>query len=145
MKLSYCQLHVADGAAAQTISGTAAKMTGWATEGNNSEDNHGDKLVTPDLASDEIDVKAGHSYKVDVTISGTNSTAGDVQANLRAAGVEVVAGGCRANFAASNADNSMSFTCIYTATADAALSVYLEGAAADFTPTHGQFTVIALD
>jgi hypothetical protein len=140
MSLGHGMLYVADGATAKTISGTPGLMTGWATLGPGANTTTGDLSVVPSVASSNITVKPG-TYRVDLSISGTNSAAGDVQANIRVAGSEVAYGQCRANFAASNADNSMGCTCFVTVTASSAITVYLEGGSTDFTPVFGQLCV----
>ena len=136
------QIHVADGAAAQAVSGTAAKMTGFATLGVGRSNDQGDLSVVPDATNDKITVKGGGRYLVILTISGTNSAAGDVQANIRVAAAEVVGGQCRANFATGSLDNSMSCVTLIEPSVDSDVEVYLEGDAANFTPVFASLTVL---
>jgi hypothetical protein len=141
MGRAYGSIYLADGATLQAVSGTPAKMTGFATEGPASDDVSGDLSVVPDVANDKITVKGGKAYKVSFNVSGTNSAAGDVQANLRVASVEVAQGQCRANFATGNVDNSMGFTAIIEPSADSAVEIYLEGDATNFTPVFASLVV----
>jgi hypothetical protein len=146
-------LYVADGAAAQSLTTSPALMTGLATAGPTSQ-TEGNLGVIPVVASDKIQVVPGR-YRVNFSVSGIASTAGDVQANLRkgATPTEVAQGQCRANFATSNADNCMAFSTIVTlAESDkddnglVDLCIYLEASTnLDFTPIFAQFSAEKLD
>lgn len=68
-------IYVADGASAQALSTTAAKMTGFATDGHDGAAVDGDTSVQSDAANDKITLGSPGLYWVHLDIFGTSSGA----------------------------------------------------------------------
>ncbi len=144
MSNEFASLYVADGAGTESVTGTAAKMTTFASEGARSDES-GSVAVVPVVASDKITVLGGGQYFVAFTLSGTLSVAGDVEASVRMAGVEQAGLKCRANFAASSADQSMSCSGFVEPAATGDIEIYLEGTVATLTVVHSSLTATRVD
>lgn len=141
-------LYVQNGAAAQTLSTSNTKMTGWTTAQPNSNTTEGFGGVVPVAASDKITVKPG-VYLVSFDIAAQMNTAAvRVQAAVRAAGVQQDNIQSEAETAGAGVtDVHLHASGIIRTTAeDTDLEVYLEAEAGTptFTPRFGQFTVVRL-
>lgn len=142
----YGQLYVHDGATAQAIDATPAKMTGFATAGPAAATRDGNLGVVPSLADDHIAIKANGIYRVKFTIHATVSAAAVVQAHARFGTTEIAQIAGQDEALTGRLRVVLVGEGIYVPSADGNISVYLEaGAAINITPVHASLVVERLD
>lgn len=161
MSVPHGGIHVHDGAAAQSLGTTPAKLTGFSANQVGSGQSDGDTSVTPDVANDRVRVRPG-VYVVNFSVSGTPGGAGTYQFHLRANQVEQAQGACQIvsqafvtasgspDTTAASSGGSAGFQCVLdcrATTPDADgfvnLEVYGEaGSTLNYTPVHMQLTAL---
>lgn len=115
----YGSIYVEDGAVAQTVNIAAAKLTGFAANGESSS-------IVPDHGDDELNVPVAGTYWVEGHFSFSGTAAGTFQLRLRKQGVEVAGIGCRAKLNATGDAVSVSFAGLVACAAADILTVYAE-------------------
>lgn len=144
MSLSYGQIYVHDGAAAQAVTSTPAKMTGFATVGPSSNLREGGADVVPDLSNDQIAVKAGGVYEIIVNASIQISAASIVQLHARFGTTEIASLGAQHEVITAGADKAvnLAFSGVYVPATDGNISVYIESSNnANITPVHASLSI----
>lgn len=138
---SYGGLYVSAGAAAQAMSTSAAKLTGFVTALPNDST---DVSVTPVAASDHITLVAGGVYLIHFDITALVGTA-DITINytLRDGSTAITGATCSMEAEAATTPTNTSMTFIYKPTAAATLSVYAASASStpNLTPQHATLIV----
>lgn len=137
-------MYVSAGAAAQALSVTAAKFTGFVTALPSSSAN-GDTSVVSVIASDHITLAPGH-YLIRFDYAGTADATTLVTFTLRNGATAITGASTRLNHpAATTVATSMSF--IFNPTAAATLSVYAVSASGtpSITASDCQIVVCRLD
>lgn len=142
-------LYLKDGAVAQTLATSHAKMTGWTAAQPNSNSVDGFGGVVPVAASDKITVKPGVYFVAFAIAAQMDSAAVRVQAAVRAAGVQQDHIQSEAESAGTSVtDVHLHASGLVRTTAeDTDLEIYLEAEAGTptFTPRFGQFTVVRIN
>lgn len=141
----YSQLYVHDGATAQALTSTPAKLTGFATLGPDASVRDGDQSAVAALASDQIAVKAGGIYRISFALAAAFSAAAIVQIHARFGTTEIP------NIAAqqdvvttSGVDKYFNYVGfgIYVPATDGNISLYGESSNnGNLTPCHGTLLV----
>ncbi len=142
---SWGGMYVTAGAAAQALSVTAAKFTGFVTALPSSATN-GDTSVTTVIASDQVTLAANGSYMISYSYSGTADATTLITFSLRDAGAAITGATTRVNHpAATNVTAVINF--IYKPTVDATLSVYAVAASGtpSITATDAQLVIRRLE
>jgi hypothetical protein len=146
MSGSYGSLYVHDGATAQSLSTTPAKVTGFATAGPSSDVVSGDLAIVPSLSNDYITLKPG-KYLVGFSLCGAMASAVVGEFHIRTGTTEKANIAAEASFGASSAVACVAAQGIIEVTSDVNVSVYGEVASGtvNFTPVHGNLWAIKID
>lgn len=129
----YGQVYVHDGASAQSLTTTAAKLTGFAANGV------GSAGTTPDHTNDQITVGTDGVYLVWWTASFTAQNTHVYQFHIRVDGTEQVASG--GQITGTGGSQTTSTVTLLSLTASQVLTVYGEsdqGGGSNWTPVHMQ-------
>lgn len=141
---AYGGLYVSGGSTAQTLSTTAAKMTGFTTALPSSA---GDTSVVPSAANDNIALLANGVYLIKLDVTALVDTA-DIQITfaLRDGTTAITGAQCKLEAEAAAVPTNASMSWIYKPTAAGTLNVYVasESGTPDLTPVDCQLTVVRI-
>ena len=141
----YSSLYVHDGATAQALTSTPAKLTGFATLGPDASARDGDQSAVGALSSDQIAVKAGGIYRIAFHLSAAFSAAALVQIHARFGTTEIAQIAAQNDVVASvNVDKYIGYSAegIYIPATDGNISLYGETSSnGNLTPAHGALIV----
>ena len=143
-RIAYGGLYVVDGSTAQSLSTTAAKMTGFTAV---TEATSGDVSVVPSAANDNVALLANGVYLIHLDVTASIDTADiEVTYALRDGTTAITGAECRHEGEAAGVPSNASLTWIYNPTAAGTLNVYVESESGtpDVTPIDAQLVVVRL-
>lgn len=130
----YASVYVVDGAAAQAVTGTAAKLTAFVADGPSSG-------ATPAHADDQITIGASGNYWVEFSADVEASVLGAFVAELRNNGSAEGSMKTECEFEAAGELRHLGFAGPVTLSNGDVLTVYVSGAVGNLTTKHARLAV----
>lgn len=132
----YGSIYVTGGSTAQTVSGTPAKMTGFAANGPSSSS------VTPDHTNDQITVTIAGDYAIDLSLGSFTGSNGstitlDIYVNGSPSGIPTIS----RTFGSPATAGSACTKGILTLAANDIITVYVSSTSTSYTPQEASLSV----